>query len=59
MKIECAMRNEWIDGLVINYSFGLLLKQEQMRTLIAKKIKSSSKIDLKDVLWWMLIDLEH
>jgi hypothetical protein len=53
MKIKCAMRKEWIDGLAINHSPTPLLEQEQMQALNAEKMESSSKINLKDVSWWI------
>jgi hypothetical protein len=43
------MQNEWIDGLTINHNFAPLPKQEQMRDLNVEEMKSSSKIDLKNV----------
>ncbi len=49
MKIKCAMQNELIDDLAINYCLDPLLEQEQMRALITKGMKLSFKIDLKDV----------
>jgi hypothetical protein len=49
------MRNKQIDGLATNHSPTPLPKQEQMRALDAKEMESSSKIDLRDVLWWMSI----
>jgi hypothetical protein len=49
------MRNKQIDGLTTNHSPAPLLEQEQMQVLDADEIKSSSKVDLKDVLWWMSI----
>jgi hypothetical protein len=49
------MRNEQIDGLIVNHNLVPLLKQKWMQTLEVKKMKSSSKIDLKDVSWWMSI----
>jgi len=55
VKVKCVMRNEWIDGLTINHSLAPLLEQERMRALDAKKMESSSKINLKDVSWWMSI----
>jgi hypothetical protein len=55
MKVECAMQIEQIDGLVINHSLAPLPERKQMRTLHAEKMESSSKIDLKDVSWWMSI----
>lgn len=50
MKIECACEMNKIDGLAINYSLGLLLEQEQMRTLTVEGMKSSFTMDLKNVL---------
>jgi hypothetical protein len=44
------MQNEWINGLTINHSLAPLPKQERMRALDAEEMKSSSKIDLKNVL---------
>jgi hypothetical protein len=55
VKIECVMWNEWIDGLTINHSFTPLLKKKRMWVLNAKEMESSSKINLKDVLWCMSI----
>jgi hypothetical protein len=55
VKINCAMWNERIDGLAISHSPTPLPEQEQMRALEAKEMESSSKIDLKDVSWWMSI----
>jgi hypothetical protein len=55
MKIKCVLRNEQIDNLATNHSPTLLPKQERMWTLNAKEMEPSSKIDLKDVLWWMSI----
>jgi hypothetical protein len=49
------MQNEPINGLANNHSVTLLPKQEQMRVFDVKKMDSSSKIDLKDVSWWMSI----
>jgi hypothetical protein len=50
-----CVRNEQIDGLIINHSLAPLPKQERMRNLYAKEMESFSKIDLKDVSWWMYI----
>ncbi len=47
------MQNEQIDGLTTNYSLAPLPEQERMRILNAKGMESSSKIDLRDVSWWM------
>jgi hypothetical protein len=55
VKIECAMRNEDIDGLAINHSLAPLPKQKWMWILDAKEMESSSKIDIRDVSWWMSI----
>ncbi len=49
------MRNEWIDGLATNHSPVPLPKQEQMGALDVEEMESSSKIDLRDVSWWMSI----
>jgi len=49
------MRNEWIDGLIINHSLAPLLEQEQIRALDVEKMELSSKINLRDMLWWMSI----
>jgi hypothetical protein len=43
------MQNKQIDGLANNHSLAPLPKQEQMRVLNAKKMKSSYKIDLRDL----------
>jgi len=55
VKVECVMRNEQIDGLTINHSLAPLPKQKQMRILDAEEMESSSKIDLRNVSWWMYI----
>jgi hypothetical protein len=49
------MQNEWIDGLTTNHNLSPLLKQEWMRAQDVEEMKSSSKINLKDVSWWMFI----
>jgi hypothetical protein len=49
VKVECVMKNEWINGLVINHNFAPLPKQKRMWALDAKEMESSSKINLKDV----------
>jgi hypothetical protein len=49
------MRNEWIDGLATDHSHVPLPEQKQMEALDVEEMKSSSKIDLRDVLWWMSI----
>jgi len=47
---------KWIDNdLTISHKCTPLLEQEQMRALEAKEMESSSKINLKDVSWWMSI----
>jgi hypothetical protein len=46
MKVECAMQNERIDGLVINHSPAFLPKQKRMQALNVKEM---------DVSWWMSI----
>jgi hypothetical protein len=53
VKVECEMQKEHIDGLAINHSFAHLHEQERMWTLDVEKIESSSKINLKDVSWWI------
>ncbi len=53
--MKCAMQNERIDGLVTNHSLAPLPKQERMQVLDVEEMESSSKIDLRDVLWWMCI----
>ncbi len=55
MKVECAMRNEQINGLATNHNLVPLFEQEQMQALDANEMKSSFKINLRDVLWWMSI----
>jgi hypothetical protein len=50
MKMKCAMQNEQIDDLTINHSPTPLLEQEGMWALNVERIKSLSKINLKDVL---------
>ncbi len=55
MKIKCVMRNEWIDDLITNHSPTPLLKQKQIRDLDVEEMESFSKIDLRDVSWWMSI----
>jgi hypothetical protein len=49
------MRNEQIDGLIINHNLMPLFEQKWIQILKAKKMKSSSKIDLKDMSWWMFV----
>jgi len=51
VNVKCAMWNEWVNGLTTNHSFAPLPEQEQMWTLDAEKMKSSSKVNLRDVLW--------
>jgi len=55
VKVECAMQNEDINDLAINHSLAPLPKQEWMWVLDAKEMESSSKIDIRDVSWWMSI----
>jgi hypothetical protein len=55
MKIKCVMQNEQIDGLAINHSPAPLFEQKWMLTLDVEEMESCSKINLKDVLWWMSI----
>ncbi len=43
------MQNEQINGLITNHNLTPLLEQKQLQTLEVKEMKSSSKIDLKDV----------
>jgi hypothetical protein len=50
------MWNKQIDGLMINHNLMPLFEQKWMQTLEAKKMKSSSTIDLNDVSWWMSIE---
>jgi hypothetical protein len=47
VKVECAMWNEQINGLVINHSLVPWPEQEQMLALKAKNMESSFKIDLR------------
>jgi predicted nucleotide-binding protein (sugar kinase/HSP70/actin superfamily) len=49
------MQNEQIYDLAINHSLAPFLKHKQIQVLSVKKIKSSSKINLKNVSWWMFI----
>jgi hypothetical protein len=49
------MQNKWIDGLTTNHSFVFLLKDERMQVLDVEEMESSSKMDLRDVSWWMSI----
>jgi len=50
------MCKEWMDRcLTINHSPTSLPKQERMWAPNVKEMKSSSKINLKDVSWWMSI----
>jgi hypothetical protein len=55
VKVKCAIQNERINCLTTNHSLAPLLEQEQMQVLEAKEMESSSKMDLRDVLWWMSI----
>jgi hypothetical protein len=49
------MWNELMDGLTTNHNLTPLFEQEWMQALNAKEMESSSKIDLRDVLWWKSI----
>ncbi len=49
------MQNQQINGLSTNHCVVPLLEKKQMRTLDVKEMESSSKIDLRDVLWRMYI----
>jgi hypothetical protein len=49
------MWNEQIDDLATNHSFVPLPEQKRMWTLDVEEMESSSKIDLKDVSFWMTI----
>jgi len=55
VKVKCAMWNKWIDDLKINRSPTPLPEQEQIWILDVEEMKSSSKIDQRDVSWWMSI----
>jgi hypothetical protein len=55
VKVECAMWNEWTNGLTTNHSHVPLSEQEWMWALDAEEMESSSKINLRDVSWWMSI----
>jgi hypothetical protein len=49
------MQNKWINDLVTNHSPAPLPEQEQMWALNDRDMESSSKINLRDVLWKMSI----
>ncbi len=49
------MQNEQLDGLTTNHSPAPLPEQEQMQALDDEGMESSSKIDLRDVSWWIFI----
>jgi hypothetical protein len=49
------MQNKWIDGLISNHSPTPLFEQKQMQALNVEEMESYSKINLRDVLWWMSI----
>jgi hypothetical protein len=53
--MKCAMQNEWVDGLTTNHSPTPLPERKQMQALHAEEMESSSKINLRDVSWWMSI----
>ncbi len=55
VKVNCAMQNERIDGLVTNHILTPLPEQELMWVLDDEEMESFSKISLKDVSWWMSI----
>jgi hypothetical protein len=55
IEVEVKCVNKRIDGLTTNHIPTPLPEQEQMQALDAKDMESSSKISLKDVLWWMSI----
>jgi len=59
VKVKCAMRYKQIDGLTTNHSLAPLPEQEQMWALDVEEMESSSKINLRDVLWWMSIKDAH
>ncbi len=50
----CNVR-KWIGGLTSNHNLTPLPEQEQIQALDAKEMESTSKIDLRDVLWWKSI----
>jgi hypothetical protein len=49
------MQNEQVDGLTTNHRLAPLPELKRMQVLDVKEMKSSFKIDLKDVSWWMSI----
>jgi hypothetical protein len=49
------MQNKWIDGLATDHSLVPLFEHERMGALDVEEMESSSKIDLRDVSWWMSI----
>jgi len=55
VKVKCVMWTECINGVAINHNLTPLPKQERMWALDAEEMESSSKINLKDVSWWMSI----
>jgi len=55
VKVKCVMLNKQIDGLTTNHSHNPLPKQKKMWALDVEEMESSSKIDLRDMLWWMSI----
>jgi hypothetical protein len=50
MKVESAMQNKQIDGLVTNHSPTLCPNKNECGFWMLRKWNSSSKINLKDVL---------
>jgi hypothetical protein len=55
VKVECVMQNKQIDVVTTDHSPTPLPEQERMQALDVEEMESSSKIDLRDVLWWMSI----
>jgi hypothetical protein len=49
VKVECAMRNEQIDGVETNHNLAPLLEKKWMRAMDVEEMESSFKMDLKDV----------
>jgi hypothetical protein len=44
-----------MDDLAINHSLAPLLEKKQIQALDVEETESSSKINLRDVSWWMSI----
>jgi hypothetical protein len=55
VKVECAMWNKQIDGLITNHNAAPLPGQEWKQVLDVKEMESSSNMYLKDVSWWKSI----